>query len=145
MQRKCVTCLCPLLFSTAFKLLGRHRCKTDIGSQAWVQQHDTPMVCTHTVAGVCTACDRAAGLGNHKCGAQGDCGLMHVRQDKILFQTQAMNHRLDIPLQLAAVPEHARATDHASNAFLAQLPLKGGDVLVAGSDGLWVSVQHVCL
>lgn len=67
---------------------------------------------------------------------QGDCGLMQVRQDQVIFRTQAMNHQFDMPYQLAATG----ATDHARDACLAQLPLHSGDILVAGSDGLWVSV-----
>ena len=62
---------------------------------------------------------------------------MQVRRGSCVFRTQPMGHEFDMPLQLAAVPEHAGATDHASNAFLARLPLQQGDVLVAASDGMW--------
>ena len=70
-------------------------------------------------------------------GMQGDCGLMQVRQDGIVFRTKPMSHQFDCPLQLAAAPEFSDVTDHASNAFNAQLRVQPGDLLVAGSDGLW--------
>ena len=62
---------------------------------------------------------------------------MHVRQDSVMFRSKPMSHFFDCPLQLAAAPEHSQVTDSASNAFTTELRVQPGDLLIAGSDGLW--------
>ena len=62
---------------------------------------------------------------------------MHVRQGSVLFRSKPMSHFFDCPLQLAAAPEHSQVTDSASNAFTTELRVQSGDLLIAGSDGLW--------
>ena len=71
---------------------------------------------------------------------------MQVRQDSIVFRTKPMSHHFDCPLQFAAVPDHSTVTDEASHAFTAELRVQPGDLLVAGSDGLWDNLhQHEVL
>lgn len=45
-------------------------------------------------------------------------------------------------MQFAAFPDYTSATDTAEDAGLYELPLLPGDIIVAGTDGLWDNVQQ---
>lgn len=67
----------------------------------------------------------------------GDSGFMIVRDGEKLAQSRPLEHFFDCPLQLGAFPEFVQATDSADDADLYDIPVKPGDVIIVGSDGLW--------
>ena len=48
----------------------------------------------------------------------------------------------DCPYQFGACPEFTGASDYAEDAAAFELPVQPGDVIVAGSDGLWDNVPE---
>lgn len=50
--------------------------------------------------------------------------------------------RQDCPYQFGACPEFTGATDYAEDAASFELPVQPGDILVAGTDGLWDNVPE---
>mmetsp|Transcript_28658 Transcript_28658/g.52680 ORF Transcript_28658/g.52680 Transcript_28658/m.52680 type:complete len:371 (-) Transcript_28658:1403-2515(-) len=67
----------------------------------------------------------------------GDSGFVIIRDGKNLFKSKPLQHYFDCPLQFGAFPEYVEATDTADMADVYSIPLRRGDVIVAGSDGLW--------
>ena len=68
----------------------------------------------------------------------GDSGLAVFRAGAPLFRTAPQQHFFDCPYQLASVPAGAAAeTDTADDAAEFAVGLEAGDVVVAGTDGLW--------
>ena len=84
--------------------------------------------CSHTVV-QCTLSSSA--------WLQGDSGFMLVRERKVLYRSPVLQHFFDCPLQFGAVPDFSESTDSAEDAAVAELQVQPGDVLLAGSDGLW--------
>ena len=68
---------------------------------------------------------------------QGDSGFMLVREGKVVYRSPVLQHFFDCPLQFGAVPDFSESTDSAEDAAVAELQVQPGDVLLAGSDGLW--------
>ena len=68
---------------------------------------------------------------------QGDSGFMLVRDRKVVYRSPVLQHFFDCPLQFGAVPDFSESTDSAEDAAIAELQVQPGDVLLAGSDGLW--------
>ncbi len=62
---------------------------------------------------------------------------MLVREGKIVYRSPVLQHFFDCPLQFGAVPDFSESTDNAEDAAVAELQVHPGDVLLAGSDGLW--------
>ena len=68
---------------------------------------------------------------------QGDSGFLLARNGDVIFRSEPQEHSFDCPFQFAAAPEFCPNSDHADSAALIELELQPGDVIVAGSDGLW--------
>lgn len=66
----------------------------------------------------------------------GDSGLRVIRNGVFAFQTEAQEHGFNQPYQLAH-PDLVTCTDAASEAQHHLVPLKAGDVVVLGTDGLF--------
>ena len=62
---------------------------------------------------------------------------MLVREGKVVYRSPVLQHFFDCPLQFGAVPDFSESTDSAEDAAVAELQVQPGDVLLAGSDGLW--------
>lgn len=73
---------------------------------------------------------------------QGDSGFLLMRSGNVVFRSPALQHFFDCPLQFAAFPDYTNATDTSDDAGLYELPLQVGDILVAGTDGLWDNMQQ---
>ena len=58
------------------------------------------------------------------------------------FRSPPLQHFFDCPLQFAAFPDFTSATDNAEDAGLYDLPVQEGDLIVAGTDGLWDNVHQ---
>jgi hypothetical protein len=69
--------------------------------------------------------------------AQGDSGFMLVRDGEVVFKAPVLQHFFDCPLQFGACPDYSESTDTAEDAAVFELAVQPGDVLLAGSDGLW--------
>lgn len=67
----------------------------------------------------------------------GDSGFILVRNGTVVFKTRALEHFFDCPYQLGAFPDYTDATDTVDDAEVHDVPVQPGDVIVAGSDGLW--------
>jgi len=70
----------------------------------------------------------------------GDSGFVVIRDGAIILRSRPLEHHFDCPLQFGCCPEFTNATDKASSADLYLQPVQPGDVIVAGSDGLWDNV-----
>ena len=68
---------------------------------------------------------------------QGDSGFMLVRDGEVVFKSPVLQHFFDCPLQFGACPDYSESTDTAEDAAVFELAVQPGDVLLAGSDGLW--------
>jgi hypothetical protein len=68
---------------------------------------------------------------------QGDSGFMLVRDGQVVFKSSVLQHFFDCPLQFGACPDFSESTDSAEDAAVFELAVQPGDILVAGSDGLW--------
>lgn len=62
---------------------------------------------------------------------------MVVRGDQVIFRSPVLQHFFDCPLQFGACPDFSESTDSAEDAAVFELAVQPGDILVAGSDGLW--------
>ncbi|PNH00830.1 putative protein phosphatase 2C 1 [Tetrabaena socialis] len=94
----------------------------------------------HTkVPGSATACvmqlDQANGL--LAAANLGDSGFVVIRNGRELIRSKPLQHYFDCPLQFGAFPEFVEATDTADMADLYSVSLRPGDILIAGTDGLW--------
>eukprot|EP00199_Chlamydomonas_sp_CCMP681_P002432 CAMPEP_0119108012 /NCGR_PEP_ID=MMETSP1180-20130426/12991_1 /TAXON_ID=3052 ORGANISM="Chlamydomonas cf sp, Strain CCMP681" /NCGR_SAMPLE_ID=MMETSP1180 /ASSEMBLY_ACC=CAM_ASM_000741 /LENGTH=385 /DNA_ID=CAMNT_0007093571 /DNA_START=92 /DNA_END=1249 /DNA_ORIENTATION=- len=67
----------------------------------------------------------------------GDSGFVVIRNGAVVAKSRPLQHYFDCPLQFGAYPEFVEATDTADMADTYSIPLASGDVIVAGSDGLW--------
>ncbi|KAK9917857.1 hypothetical protein WJX75_008970 [Coccomyxa subellipsoidea] len=67
----------------------------------------------------------------------GDSGFMLVRDGEVVFKAPVLQHFFDCPLQFGACPDYSESTDTAEDAAVFELAVQPGDVLLAGSDGLW--------
>lgn len=74
---------------------------------------------------------------------QGDSGFMVVRQGQTIFRSEPQEHFFDCPYQFAASPEFSPNTDHVDSAAVVELELQPGDIIVAGTDGLWDNLPEV--
>ena len=54
-----------------------------------------------------------------------------------MYRSPILQHFFDCPLQFGAAPDFSESTDNAEDAAVAELQVQLGDVLLAGSDGLW--------
>ncbi|KAI8463341.1 MAG: phosphatase 2C-like domain-containing protein [Monoraphidium minutum] len=66
----------------------------------------------------------------------GDSGLRLIRGGRVEWETPVQEHAWNCPYQLSH-PRFVANTDTAADAAVADLRLWPGDVLVAGTDGLW--------
>ena len=80
--------------------------------------------------------------GHARLCLQGDSGFLLVRKGQAVFRTPALQHFFDCPLQFAAYPDYTSATDTPEDAGVYELPVQPGDVIVAGTDGLWDNVPQ---
>lgn len=94
------------------------------------------------VAGSATACVMQLDPNRRMLVAAnlGDSGFVVIRNSKVFARSKPLQHYFDCPLQFGAYPEYVEATDTADMADLYRVPLHEGDVIVAGSDGLWDNV-----
>ncbi|EFJ40674.1 hypothetical protein VOLCADRAFT_108071 [Volvox carteri f. nagariensis] len=67
----------------------------------------------------------------------GDSGFVVIREARELVRSKPLQHYFDCPLQFGAFPEFVEATDTADMADIYRIALQPGDVIVAGTDGLW--------
>ena len=65
-----------------------------------------------------------------------------MRNGQAVFRTPALQHFFDCPLQFAAYPDYTSATDTPEDAGVYELPVQPGDMIVAGTDGLWDNVPQ---
>ncbi|KAL4419034.1 hypothetical protein ABPG77_010021 [Micractinium sp. CCAP 211/92] len=66
----------------------------------------------------------------------GDCQLKVVRRGRVAFSTQVLEHQWNMPLQLSC-PSFYDCGSRPEDADSQVVQLQAGDVVVAGSDGLW--------
>lgn len=94
--------------------------------------------------GSTTACVMRLDRTTNKLSAAnlGDSGFLLVRNGREVFRSPALQHFFDCPLQFAAYPDYTSATDTADDAGIYEVPVKAGDVIVAGTDGLWDNVHQ---
>lgn len=102
----------------------------------------TALAVAHTTTrlpGSSTACivrlDRAEGV--LRVVNLGDSGFILIRNGTVVFKTRALEHFFDCPYQLGSFPDYTDATDTVDDAEVHDVPVMPGDVIVAGSDGLW--------
>lgn len=91
------------------------------------------------VPGSATACVLQLDQANRTLTAAnlGDSGFLVIRGGKELIKSKPLQHYFDCPLQFGAFPEYVEATDTAEMSDLYTIALRPGDVIVAGTDGLW--------
>ncbi|GAX73580.1 hypothetical protein CEUSTIGMA_g1031.t1 [Chlamydomonas eustigma] len=91
------------------------------------------------VAGSATACVMQLDQARRMLVAAnlGDSGFIVVRGGKVIAKSKPLQHYFDCPLQFGCYPDYVEATDTADMADLYRVPLQPGDIVVAGSDGLW--------
>lgn len=65
----------------------------------------------------------------------GDCGLMVIREGKIVYETEAQQHDVDYPFQLGD-----GSADTPKDGVRVLIPVRRGDVVVMGSDGIFDNV-----
>uniref|UniRef100_A0A7R9VA27 Protein phosphatase n=1 Tax=Chlamydomonas euryale TaxID=1486919 RepID=A0A7R9VA27_9CHLO len=70
----------------------------------------------------------------------GDSGFVVIRAGRIVARSRALQHYFDCPLQFGSFPDFVEATDTAEDADVYNERMYPGDVLVAGTDGLWDNV-----
>lgn len=82
--------------------------------------------------------DAFAGRGSQSITAvQGDSGFLLARKGRRIFRSEPLQHFFDCPFQFAASPEFSENTDHVESALVVELEMLPGDVIVAGTDGVW--------
>lgn len=71
----------------------------------------------------------------------GDCGLIVIRNGQIVYETEAQQHDVDFPFQLG----HGSA-DTPKDGVRVLIPVRRGDVVVMGSDGIFDNVysRDIC-
>jgi protein phosphatase PTC7 len=69
----------------------------------------------------------------------GDSGFRIVRDGKVVFASPAQEHYFNCPYQLG-FPPLSEDTDTASDAEMFDVAVKPGDLVIAGSDGLFDNV-----
>jgi protein phosphatase PTC7 len=69
----------------------------------------------------------------------GDSGLRVVRDGKIIFATESLNHSFNMPFQLGS-KKRLPFTDKPKNALVSLLRVQRGDVLIMASDGFFDNV-----
>nr|BCL66180.1 hypothetical protein [Volvox reticuliferus] len=91
------------------------------------------------VPGSATACVLQLDQANGVLAAAnlGDSGFVVIREGRELVRSKPLQHYFDCPLQFGAFPEFVEATDTADMADIYTIGLRPGDVIVAGTDGLW--------
>lgn len=67
----------------------------------------------------------------------GDSGFLLARKGRRIFRSEPLQHFFDCPFQFAASPEFSENTDHVESALVVELEMLPGDVIVAGTDGVW--------
>ncbi|XP_043694092.1 probable protein phosphatase 2C 55 [Telopea speciosissima] len=63
----------------------------------------------------------------------GDSGFMVIRGDNIIYKSEAQQYRFNCPLQLGNHPQ----CDRPSSGYEFKVAVEDGDVIVAGTDGLF--------
>lgn len=111
-------------------------------SREWEETMRAAMGAAHRktrVPGSSTACVLGLNAAEKYVSAAnlGDSGFIVVRNGTVVFQTPPLQHFFDCPYQFGACPEHVDATDYPANAATYTLNVMPGDIIVAGSDGLW--------
>nr|BBC28495.1 protein phospatase 2C [Eudorina sp. 2006-703-Eu-15] len=91
------------------------------------------------VPGSATACVMQLDQANGVLAAAnlGDSGFVVIRDGRELVRSKPLQHYFDCPLQFGAFPEFVEATDTADMADIYSIALRPGDVIIAGTDGLW--------
>lgn len=94
--------------------------------------------------GSTTACVLRLDRTSNKLAAAnlGDSGFLLVRDGREVFRSPALQHFFDCPLQFAAYPDYTSATDTADDAGVYEIGVQAGDLIVAGTDGLWDNVPQ---
>jgi len=88
-----------------------------------------------SVEGSSTACVLAVVDGYIRCANVGDSGFVLVRQGRVLFRTPPQQHNFNFPFQLGV-----ESSDTPSDAQCFMIPVRSGDIIVAGTDGLFDNV-----
>lgn len=65
----------------------------------------------------------------------GDCGLMVIRNDVIVFRSEEQQHSFNFPYQLGV-----GSSDMPEDAFTCKLIVQEGDIVIIGTDGLFDNV-----
>ena len=97
--------------------------------------------CPSVASPLCLLNDR---LGSYAVSrlVQGDSGFLLARNKRTVFRSQAQMHYFDCPFQFAAAPEFSPSSDHVESAAVVELDLQPGDIIVAGTDGLWDNLEE---
>ncbi|KAG1662444.1 hypothetical protein FOA52_004025 [Chlamydomonas sp. UWO 241] len=95
------------------------------------------------VAGSSTCCIMQLDQSNRTLVAAnlGDSGFIVLRRGVIIARSRPLQHYFDCPLQLGCFPDFVEATDTADEAELYTIDVRPGDVIVAGTDGLWDNID----
>ena len=83
--------------------------------------------------GSSTACVLTHDDGVLRAANVGDSGFMVLREGKLLFKSPTQQHRFNFPFQLG----NNKKSDRPECALEIQVPVKPGDIVVMGSDGLF--------
>lgn len=90
------------------------------------------------IQGSCTACVLTLEGDRLHAANLGDSGFVIIRGGKVFFNSPSQQHDFNFPYQLSA--DDSSTSDKPANADSFNLQLLPGDIVVAGSDGLWDNV-----
>lgn len=65
----------------------------------------------------------------------GDCNLLLIRNNKVIYRTEDQMHGLNFPYQFGA-----HSTDSPADGHVANIQIRRGDLVVLGSDGIFDNV-----
>ncbi|CAL5220230.1 g2206 [Coccomyxa viridis] len=85
--------------------------------------------------GSSTACILALEGATLHAANLGDSGFMVVRRNKVAFKSRSQQHQFNYPFQLGRGGRFPFDSPAAAECY--SVPLKEGDVIIAGTDGVW--------
>ncbi|GAX77229.1 hypothetical protein CEUSTIGMA_g4675.t1 [Chlamydomonas eustigma] len=131
----------PALYSRTFVQKCVEAINWDLGSEITSSKLVSSMAYAQDqvkVPGSCTAClfSISSSRNTLEVANLGDSGLRVIREGAVVFATRQQEHQFNMPFQLASF-EVLPDTDAAKDAEKYSFQLMDGDVVIAGSDGLF--------
>ena len=97
---------------------------------------DIPGGCTCVLASLAPSASPASSSAELRAVNLGDSGFIVVRDGKTVFESPSQQHGFNMPYQLAQISVYPDSDD-ANAADALAVRVQEGDVIVAGSDGLF--------